>query len=136
VREPPNPAAAEEFCRQAWLIRKKLLGPGSHLTLHPFGMLLQSLAAQKKFDEAERLFLDLLQEAKQPKWLGDPAGTLSGTARLLAAAGRTKTVIPMLEHAAIAGFRDVNLLRTDPAFAPLREREDFQKLVKRLEARK
>jgi len=136
VRTPPDYVEAEVLTRESWLLRKKAYGPGNMMTLHPFGLLLHTLAAQKKFDETERLFAELLQEAKQPKWKGDPADTLPDVAGLLAVAGRGKTAVGLLEHATIAGFRDVTMLRTDPAFAPLRERDDFKSLMKRLERQK
>ncbi len=136
VRTPPDLKAAEDLLRQAWHIRKKTLGAGDALTLHPFGMLLQALTEQQKLDEAEGLFRELTSETKILKWRGDPAGTLPTVARQFAAAGRGKTAVRLLEAAAQAGYRDARGLRTDPAFAPLLELDEFQSLLRNLETRK
>ena len=54
----------------------------------------------------------------------------------LSRAGKTKTAVTMLEHAATTEHFDLNSVRTDPAFAALRESPDYPELLKKMKAPK
>ena len=132
----PNPdyAAIEAIAREAWDIRVKLYGVGNRLDTHPLNYLLIALARQDKIEELERVFLDLLTRNPQPKWDGNASYALPEAAAKLARAGKTRTAVLMLEQAATTGKFDLNSVRTDPAFAALRESADYQDLLKKMEA--
>jgi hypothetical protein len=59
---------------------------------------------------------------------------LPEAAAKLARVGKTKTAVRMLEQAASTGEFDLNSVRTEAAFAALRESPDYQELLKKLEA--
>jgi tetratricopeptide (TPR) repeat protein len=134
----PNPdyAAIEAIAREARAIREKLFGVGGNLDTHPLNYLLIALARQDKIEDLERVFLDLLARKPQPKWDGNASYALPEAAAKLARAGKTKTAVRMLEHAATTGDFDLNSVRTEPAFAALRESPDYQELLKKMKAPK
>ena len=134
----PNPdyAAIEAIAREARGIRENLFGVGGKLDTHPLNYLLMALAKQDKIEDLESVFLDLLARNPQPKWDENARFALPRAARKLASAGKTRTAVRMLEHAASAGYFDPNSVRTDPAFAALRESSDYQELLKKMNAPK
>jgi hypothetical protein len=134
----PSPDYAEigGIAREARGIREKLFGVGGNLDTHPLNYLLIALARQDKIEELERVFLDLLARKSQPKWDGNASYALPEAAAKLARAGRTRTAVRMLEHAATTGGFDLNSVRTEPAFAALRESPDYQELLKKMQAPK
>jgi len=133
IHHEPNPdyAAIEVIAREAQGIREKLFGVGGPLDTHPLNYLLIALARQDRIEDLERVFLDLLARNPRPKWDGNASYALPEAAAKLARAGRTRTAVRMLEHAATAGY-DLNSVRTEAAFAALRESPDYQELLKKM----
>ncbi len=132
----PNPdyAAIEAMARDARVIREKLFGVGGPLDTHPLNYLLWALAGQDKIEELERVFLDLLARKPQPKWDIIASHALPEAAAKLARAGKTRTAVQMLEHAAPTGLFDLDRVRTEAGFAALRESPDYQELLKKMKA--
>jgi serine/threonine protein kinase len=133
----PNPdyAEIEVIAREAWGIRQKLYGVGGPLDTHPLNFLLMALTHQDKLEELERVFLDLLARNPRPKWDTNAVFALPEAAAKLARAGKTRTAVAMLEHAATTGY-ELNRVRTEPAFAALRESPDYQELLKKMKGPK
>jgi hypothetical protein len=138
IYHEPNPdyAGIEAVAREARAIREKLFGVGTNLDTHPLNYLLWALARQDKIEELEKVFLDLLARKPQPKWDIQASLALPEAAAKLARAGKTRTAVQMLEHAATTGGFDLNSVRTDAAFAALRESPDYQELLKKMKAPK
>jgi hypothetical protein len=136
INHEPNRdyAEIEAIAREARGIREKLFGVGGNLDTHPLNFLIIALAQQDKIEELERVFLDLLARKPQPKWDRNASIALPLAAMKLAPAGKTKTAVRMLEQAATTGEFDLNWVRTDPAFASLRESPDYQELLKKMNA--
>jgi hypothetical protein len=136
IHYEPNPdyAAIEAIAREARVIREKLFGVGGPLDTHPLNYLLVALARQDRIEEVERVFLDLLARCPQPQWDGNASYALPEAAAKLARAGKTRTAVLMLEHAATTGLFDLNSIRTEAAFAALRESPDYQELLKKMKA--
>jgi hypothetical protein len=134
----PNPdyAGIESIAREARAIREKLFGVGGNLDTHPLNYLLIALARQDRIEDLERVFLDLLARNPQPKWDGNASYALPEAAAKLARAGKTRTAVRMLEHAATTGGFDLDSVRTEAAFAALRESPDYQDLLKKMKAPK
>ena len=80
--------------------------------------------------------VDLLARNPQPKWDRNASVALPMAAAKLTGAGKTKTAVLMLEHAATTGEFDLNVVRIAPAFAALRESPDYQELLKKMKAPK
>jgi tetratricopeptide (TPR) repeat protein len=131
-RQEPDNAGAEEVAREAIRIRTNLHGVGHELTSHPRSYLLLALARQNKVEEIEKTILDLLARTSHPKWDGHGADALPEAARKLALAGKTHTAVLVLEQAVRSGHYRLDNARADPAFASLRESEDYRQLVKKL----
>jgi hypothetical protein len=132
----PDYAEIEAIAREARGIRENLFGVGGNLDTHPLNYLLIALARQDKIEELERVFLDLLTRNPQPKWNNNARYALPEAAAKLARAGKTRTAVWMLEQAASAGYFDLNSVRTEAAFAALRESPDYQELLKKMNAPK
>ncbi|HEY7326431.1 MAG TPA: protein kinase [Gemmataceae bacterium] len=136
IYHEPNPdySMIEAIAREARGIREKLFGVGTNLDTHPLNYLLWALARQDKIEELERVFLDLLARKAQPKWDINACLALPEAAAKLARAGKIRTAVQMLEHAATTGHFDLNSVRTDAGFAALRESPDYQELLKKMKA--
>jgi tetratricopeptide (TPR) repeat protein len=134
INHDPNPdyTELEAIASEAWGIRKKLYGVGGTLDTHPLNFLVIALAQQDKIEELERVFLGLLASKPQPKWDRNASIALPLAATKLARAGKTRTAVLMLEHAASTGEFDLNMVRTAPAFSSLRESADYQELLKKM----
>ena len=128
----PDYAAIEKIAREARKIREEQFGVGDLLDTHPFNYLVVALTRQDKLDEVERIFLDLRARKSQPKWDDHASYALPEAAAKLARAGKTKTAVSMLQHAATTGLFDLNTVRTDAAFAALRDSPDYQGLLKKI----
>jgi hypothetical protein len=131
-RPDPDNAGAEKLAREALGIRTDLHGIGHALTSHPRAYLFLALARQNKVAEIEKTMHELLQREPRPKWDHNAGDALPEAARKLALAGKTKTALVVLEQVARAGFYNLELVRSDPAFAALRETEEYRQLVKRM----
>lgn len=136
IYHDPNPdyAAIEVMAREARGVREKVFGLGNYMDTHPLNYLLWSLARQDKLEELERVFLDLLARKPHPKWDIIASHALPEAAAKLARAGKTRTAVLMLEHAATTGRFDLNSVRTEATYAPLRESPDYQELLKKMKA--
>jgi serine/threonine protein kinase/tetratricopeptide (TPR) repeat protein len=132
----PDYAAIEAIAREARVIREKLYGVGNRMDTHPLNYLIVALARQNKIEEVEKIFLDLLARHPRPEWDVNAHFALPEAAAKLSCAGKTKTAVQMLEHAATTGHFDLNSVRTDAAFAPLRESPDYQELLKKMKSPK
>jgi hypothetical protein len=132
VKPEPDYAAAEEVAREAVSIRTDFYGVGDELTSHPRAFLFLALAGQDKVDAIEKTMLDLLSRCPQPRWNDAAAEVLPQAARKLALAGHTKTALLLLEQLARVGRYKLDEVRSDPAFASLRETDEFRRLVKEL----
>jgi serine/threonine protein kinase/tetratricopeptide (TPR) repeat protein len=131
-RPLPDNAAAEEIARDGVRIRTAIYGVGHELTSHPRAYLLLALARQNKVEEIEETMLDLLARDPRPKWDPNAADALPEAARKLAAAGKTRTALLVLEQGARAGHYNLDHVRSDPAFAALRESEAYRQLLKKV----
>ena len=96
------------------------------------GILLLALARQNKVEDIEKIMLDLLSREPRPKWEGNAADALPEAARKLAHARKNRTAVLVLEQAVRSGSYSLDGVRSDPAFAPVRESEEFRELVKKL----
>lgn len=127
-------ATVEAIARKARVIREKLFGVGGNLDTHPLNYVLFALARQDKIEELERVFLHLLARKPQPKWDINASFALPEATAKLARAGKTRTAVQMLEHAATTGHFDLDSVRTDADFDALRESPDYQELLKKMKA--
>jgi hypothetical protein len=132
VKPEPDAAAAEEVAREGMSIRSDLHGVGDELTSHPRALLFLALAGQDKVDAIEKNMLDLLSHTPHPRWNDAAAEIVPLAARKLALAGKTKTALLLLEQLARAGRYNLDAVRSDPAFATLRETDEYRRLVKEL----
>jgi tetratricopeptide (TPR) repeat protein len=130
----PDYAEIEAIARKAWDSRGRLCVVGGNMHTHPLCYLLVALARQDKIEDLESVFLDLLARKPDPKWNGNASYALPEAAAKLARAGKTKTAVLMLEHAATTTDFDLNSVHTDADFAELRKSTDYQELLKKIKA--
>jgi hypothetical protein len=132
VKPESDDVAAEQVAREGVSIRTDLYGVGDELTSHPRALLFMALAGQGKVDAIEEIVLDLLSQTPHPRWNDAAIEIVPHAARKLAVAGNTKTALLLLEQLARAGRFKLDAVRTDPAFATLRETDEFRRLVKEM----
>jgi tRNA A-37 threonylcarbamoyl transferase component Bud32 len=132
IRPEPDNATAEVLAREAVSIRTAAYGIGHALTSHPRAFLFLALARQNKVDVIEQTTLDLLARDPRPSWDANASDALPEAARKLALAGKTRTAVLLLEQVARAGHYDLDQVRSDPAFASLRDSAEYRQLLKKL----
>ena len=79
-------------------------------------------------DEIETVVHDLLARDPKPKWEAMAARALPAAAWRLAAAGKSRTALLILEQAVAAGDFDPEKVRDDPAFQILRDLPGYERL--------
>jgi tetratricopeptide (TPR) repeat protein len=126
-------------------LRKAKLGPDHPDTLMSMSNLAVSYSELGRLDEALKLFEETLALRKAKLGPNHPAmiGSIYNFActhslMIAKADDKTKqanTAMDWLKRAVTAGFKNVEHMKTDKDLDPLREREDFKKLIAELEAK-
>lgn len=130
---PPCYREAIAPLRTAWNIRRKRELKSRH-PLPPAIMLLEALLGQKKNAEAERLIGEIREAVPNRRWGSQHFPSLVQSAERLAALGKPKPALWLLNEAVASGFRDARRLETSAPLRPLAGRADFQQLLKRMRA--
>jgi serine/threonine protein kinase len=137
---------AREHHEETLALRKATLGPDHPDTLTSMNNLAFTYALLGRNAEALKLWEQKL-EPTRAKLGPDHPRTLSNMYNLACVHARmipesndrvnhADLAMEWLQKAVAAGFRDMNTLKKDNDFDALRNREDFKKLIRELEARK
>jgi serine/threonine protein kinase/tetratricopeptide (TPR) repeat protein len=129
IRPESDNLAAEEFAREGVRIRNESHGVCHEQTDHPRQCLLVALMRQGKIDELEKCLSDLLAREPHPQLPRNMPHTWPEAARVLARAGKSRVALLALDQAIRAGHVSPHAVRSDPAFAALRDLEEYQRLV-------
>jgi eukaryotic-like serine/threonine-protein kinase len=132
-------ADALKLREETLTLSKAKLGPDHPGTLGSMGALATSYAAVGRHQDAlklleERQALQAKRGADNPKTLYNIACVYATIAKSSDHAAQAGVAMEWLKKAVAAGFKDPQLMKTDPDLGALRNRDDFKKLVADLEA--
>ena len=132
-------ADALKLREETLTLSKAKLGPDHPRTLGSMGALAISYAAVGRHQDAlklleERQALQAKRGADHPSMLYNIACVHATIAKSSDHAAQAGVAMELLKKAVDAGFKDPQLMKTDPDLGALRNRDDFKKLVADLEA--
>jgi tetratricopeptide (TPR) repeat protein len=132
---PQRNAEAEEHIRTSWNVHRKIGGAGSPNALGSASLLIITLVRQRKFDEAETVFREVMKPAGVRHWQTSDGPRLVHAARGFATAGKPEVALQFLTEAVAAGFRNHWQLQESADFQSLRSHPDFQKLLQQIKSK-
>ena len=129
-----KPEEAERLARQAFTVQLKTLGPQHSDTQDSLAALGDALLALGRYEEVGKLYVEDIAKIKQVPD-GDASGAWYNYAALAAKAGQRDDAFAYLREAVVAGFTDIETLRTDEDMNPLRKDRRFAEIADAVEKR-